>query len=386
MPHKAFTKQAKPGSAIGLDGILGRLEFLETEIQNFEGNVPAVLLLKPGNCIIGRAASADIVLKAQVDGKYIISREHAVLKCKSAAECSIQDLDSTNGVYLNNQRIQKATLKNGDIVRFAGASDAPMGSFAVTDKGSVSYKVYLQPPLTPPISSSKSNDNIELKSNKSASSTTNSKKRVRVSEDAKEGAKPSPSTANKRPKSEMSAFAGNVADELKALREQHDNELTEMRSRFKMLHEALSKASLPSSSGMLNHRSNIDLNDHPAITTTTYPNPKLSTEETYTRNHNGMKSNCKIDASSLTLLLTCALCQDILSLPVVLPCSHGYCWLCIEEYHQRGTGHSCPVCCDPPRKREYYRSDHLDSLVWLVLEASTNAEQQVRYCVPLAAL
>jgi hypothetical protein len=102
-------------------------------------------------------------------------------------------------------------------------------------------------------------------------------------------------------------------------------------------------------------------------------------------------SQCSIDLQSLFLQLTCPLCSSLLLDAAVLRCSHGFCRLCIERYLHRETCDStCPICKDPPppdalpsdgtgkQQAVYYRSDQLDNLVWIVLQASSEAEVLVR--------
>ena len=46
-----------------------------------------------------------------------ISRRHARIKVRDQG-CSVVDLDSTNGTYVNNRRIREALLEDGDILAF----------------------------------------------------------------------------------------------------------------------------------------------------------------------------------------------------------------------------------------------------------------------------
>ena len=60
---------------------------------------------------IGRAPRADFVVDAP-----LVSRLHCRLTASDAA-VDVVDLDSTNGTYINDQRVQKGSLKNGDHLR-----------------------------------------------------------------------------------------------------------------------------------------------------------------------------------------------------------------------------------------------------------------------------
>jgi myosin heavy subunit len=59
---------------------------------------------------VGRTSENDL----QIDTKFI-SRHHAVLLC-GPVYTIIEDLNSTNGVLVNNQRVTRHTLKDGDAV------------------------------------------------------------------------------------------------------------------------------------------------------------------------------------------------------------------------------------------------------------------------------
>ena len=80
-------------------------------LQTAEGTEPALTFrILPGNTkTIGRAPQAEFIVDAA-----LVSRVH----CRVAAganELEVVDLESTNGTYVNGQRIDKrATLKAGD--------------------------------------------------------------------------------------------------------------------------------------------------------------------------------------------------------------------------------------------------------------------------------
>src|ERR1051326_2883335 len=57
---------------------------------------------------VGRAPRADFVVEAA-----LVSRLHCRLTANDNA-IDVVDLDSTNGTYINNQRIRSGTLANGD--------------------------------------------------------------------------------------------------------------------------------------------------------------------------------------------------------------------------------------------------------------------------------
>jgi pSer/pThr/pTyr-binding forkhead associated (FHA) protein len=59
---------------------------------------------------IGRTAENDVRIDAE-----FISRHHAVA-LRDGADTVIEDLKSTNGTYVNGERISRRTLKDGDVV------------------------------------------------------------------------------------------------------------------------------------------------------------------------------------------------------------------------------------------------------------------------------
>ncbi len=66
---------------------------------------------------LGRDASSTIVL----DGDPGVSRKHALV-IRHGAGCTIQDLGSTNGTYVNGTRVQSAALNPGDVVHVGSSS------------------------------------------------------------------------------------------------------------------------------------------------------------------------------------------------------------------------------------------------------------------------
>ncbi len=69
--------------------------------------------LMPGSMkTLGRATRADFVLDAA-----LVSRLHCRLTVKTSGELEIEDLESTNGTYVNDKRVTKAPLAAGDLVK-----------------------------------------------------------------------------------------------------------------------------------------------------------------------------------------------------------------------------------------------------------------------------
>jgi len=72
--------------------------------------------LKRGRNTVGRDSSrADIVLDDET-----ISGEHARIQFEQG-QFYIYDLASTNGTYVNNRRVQRQMMMDGDVLRFGDA-------------------------------------------------------------------------------------------------------------------------------------------------------------------------------------------------------------------------------------------------------------------------
>jgi pSer/pThr/pTyr-binding forkhead associated (FHA) protein len=77
-----------------------------------EARQPFIFRIVPGNVkTIGRAPRADFIVDAA-----LVSRLHCRLAA-GAGEIEAIDLESTNGTYVNGQRIERGTLKHGDKLR-----------------------------------------------------------------------------------------------------------------------------------------------------------------------------------------------------------------------------------------------------------------------------
>jgi general secretion pathway protein A len=67
--------------------------------------------LKPGRLVIGRTPDNDL----QIDSKFI-SRHHCQIVTQSDS-CVIEDLNSTNGIYVQSKRVRRHNLNDGDVVQ-----------------------------------------------------------------------------------------------------------------------------------------------------------------------------------------------------------------------------------------------------------------------------
>jgi pSer/pThr/pTyr-binding forkhead associated (FHA) protein len=75
-----------------------------------EGLPEKTFRILPGNeRTIGRATGADFIIDAA-----LISRVHCRVSALAGGELEIKDLESTNGTYVNGERIETARLASGD--------------------------------------------------------------------------------------------------------------------------------------------------------------------------------------------------------------------------------------------------------------------------------
>ncbi|HEX7062375.1 MAG TPA: AAA family ATPase [Woeseiaceae bacterium] len=75
-----------------------------------EGELLGRHFFGPGRVIVGRSPDNEIYIQSK-----FVSRHHAQLT-NDESGCVIEDLNSTNGVYIGSERIKKYRLKDGDIV------------------------------------------------------------------------------------------------------------------------------------------------------------------------------------------------------------------------------------------------------------------------------
>jgi pSer/pThr/pTyr-binding forkhead associated (FHA) protein len=69
-------------------------------------------ILPGGIKTIGRATGADFILEAA-----LVSRVHCRLQIAPSGDLEVTDLNSTNGTFVNDERVEIAHLKSGDRLR-----------------------------------------------------------------------------------------------------------------------------------------------------------------------------------------------------------------------------------------------------------------------------
>ena len=75
-----------------------------------KGKLLSEHLFGPGRIIVGRSPDNEIFIKSK-----FVSRHHAQLTFDETG-CTIEDLNSTNGVYVAERRVKKSRLGHGDSV------------------------------------------------------------------------------------------------------------------------------------------------------------------------------------------------------------------------------------------------------------------------------
>ncbi|MEE8343720.1 MAG: FHA domain-containing protein, partial [Woeseiaceae bacterium] len=75
-----------------------------------EGKMLSEHLFEAGRIIVGRSPDNEIYIKSK-----FVSRHHAQLITDDFG-CTIEDLNSTNGVLIGETRAKKFLLKDGDVV------------------------------------------------------------------------------------------------------------------------------------------------------------------------------------------------------------------------------------------------------------------------------
>ena len=66
-------------------------------------------ILTGGIRTIGRATGADFIVDAP-----LVSRVHCRLTALPGGELEVRDLNSTNGTFVNGERVESAVLSSGD--------------------------------------------------------------------------------------------------------------------------------------------------------------------------------------------------------------------------------------------------------------------------------
>ena len=105
-PHRHTASAAAPRPARGDVPLPPLARLMVVEAGRTIGEIP----LPPGRIIIGRTADNDL----QLDSRFI-SRHHCQITT-TAQSTIIEDLNSTNGLYVRSSRVHRRYLRDGDVV------------------------------------------------------------------------------------------------------------------------------------------------------------------------------------------------------------------------------------------------------------------------------
>ncbi len=82
-------------------------------LRTINADSPQVFRVLPGTeRTIGRATGADFIIAAP-----LISRVHCRVSAGEAGTLEVADLGSTNGTFVNDARVERASLQSGDRLR-----------------------------------------------------------------------------------------------------------------------------------------------------------------------------------------------------------------------------------------------------------------------------
>ena len=97
-----------------LQQIANRRPGTESHVMQIEvrtnGETEAIHTFLPGRVIVGRSPDNEIYIKSK-----FVSRHHMQLVC-DAERCFIEDLNSTNGVFIGEAQVKKRELESGDVI------------------------------------------------------------------------------------------------------------------------------------------------------------------------------------------------------------------------------------------------------------------------------
>ncbi len=102
MAEQPPSANASPAGSAGQ--VIGRILVAHDGKTTFERE------LRPGRIVIGRTPDNDL----QIDSKFI-SRHHCQIVTQPDS-CVIEDLNSTNGIYMHSKRVRRHNLNDGDVV------------------------------------------------------------------------------------------------------------------------------------------------------------------------------------------------------------------------------------------------------------------------------
>ena len=106
--------ESNTGAFAQLKEIAGTRPGTESHVMQIEvrsdGETETVYTFPPGRVIVGRSPDNEIYIRSK-----FVSRHHVQL-ISDGDRCIVEDLNSTNGVFIGEQQIKKHLLRDGDVI------------------------------------------------------------------------------------------------------------------------------------------------------------------------------------------------------------------------------------------------------------------------------
>ncbi|CAM9342503.1 unnamed protein product, partial [Scytosiphon promiscuus] len=286
-----------------------------------EYDLPKVIPLpRESTVTLGRSSKMCTVVLDATPTKSI-SRKHAEIvfgKQRGAPDTyTLRDLGSTNGVFVNDFKVEEHRLKHGDVVQFGGAADIPVGTRFGGSGNHIRYRFYHEP---------------------AARSAQASRKR-RLS------AEPSADVPEaQRPRVERT----NTLDAAGTLRATSNGSTKKTKS---------------GSVGVRDEGAGVG-----------------AAEGSSARETSGGARETPSAVVEVLRDAMCGLCSELLLDAGVLPCSHSFCRLCWAD-HVEKKGTTCPICLRKMHssERNPRHCSNLDLLITSIVHKLASPEERERW-------
>ena len=343
---------------------------------------------------IGRSINQNLQISRTRDGKEVISRRHAEIYRRPDGHFYLQDLKTLNGTFINDVKIGDHVLREGDVIQFAGHANVDIGKMLTSSKVdfNLRYRFSTHAPVdfTTPLA------------NRTPSSEALGSDQSRVS-----NIKTISTNKEIRTNSNFSDSRGSGSSIRKGKEKR-----SKLQSKRLLGSPTLSSLSaVPSAMDTIQHHRPTDDDVEKTVPHRKFIGgdndgnvvdfPRIHEVSSIVANRTELRPSVAgvaatmLDLGTLKQKVSCTLCTQPFVDAVVARCSHGFCRACLEKHLRTGKS-SCPICNSPPlkyykrlakkctsplsssssRKERrplfYHRSDHLDNIVFLLLETENN--------------
>ena len=107
--HEDSTGEHESGPRLVKDKKNHTQHLMRIEVRH-DGKPIAEHKFDAGRVVIGRAPDSEIYVESQ-----FVSRHHAQLTVNESG-CALEDLNSTNGVFIDKKQIKRQLLQDGDVI------------------------------------------------------------------------------------------------------------------------------------------------------------------------------------------------------------------------------------------------------------------------------